>query len=97
MELMSKVDSEGLAYVASTAQAIAYERALESKREDRLFNDHLAHHFVGERGETISGFINKMLGAHMNFEGIHLAFTPARTKLINDYLEKWINETEASG
>ena len=97
MELMSKVDSEGLAYVASTAQAIAYERALESKREDRLFNDHLAQHFVGERGETISGFINKMLGAHMNFEGIHVPFTAARTKLINDHLEKWINETEASG
>ena len=48
---MTEVDGEGMGYVALTAQAIAYERALESKREDRLFNDHLAQHFVGETGE----------------------------------------------
>ena len=50
---------------------------------------------MGERGEAVSKFINKMLGAH-TFEDVHVCFTPARTKLINDHLEKWINET-ASG
>ena len=70
---------------------------LESKREDRFFNDHLAEHFVGERGERISKFINESLGAHFQIPNVHIAYTACRTKLINDHIDKWVATTEAAG
>ena len=76
---------------------IAYERMLESKREDRLFNDHLAEHFVGVRGKQVSECLNHILGMHMKIPNIHLGFTPARTMLINDHLDKWVNATAEKG
>ena len=97
MEMMNTTDSHGLSYVANTAQLVAYERDIESKREDRLFNDHLAQHFVGERGKEVSEMVNGMLGGWLNFPNVHMIFTPTRTKLINDHVDKWIEETGASG
>ena len=70
---------------------------LESKREDRLFNDHLAEHFVGERGERISGFLNESLGMHFGIPQIHIAYTATRTKLINDHIDKWVAQREEAG
>ena len=83
-----------------TAQAIAYERMLESKREDRLFNDHLAQHFCGEKGEGISKFITDAMKLMMKgpiTDDYNYRHTAARTKLINDHLDKWITETQATG
>ena len=93
------VGEDGLNYTMGTSQAIAYERMLESQREDRLFNDHLAKHFTGgERGKEISDHINAgfslLFRKHNN---VCIMITAARTKLINDYLEKWINKISASG
>ena len=95
--MVNTVDSDGLTFVANTAQLVAYERAIESKREDRLFNDHLAQYFVGERGEEASRLVNKMLGDKCNIPDIHMISTPCRTKLINDNLDKWVEATAASG
>ena len=82
-----------------TSQAIAYERMLESQREDRLFNDHLAKHFTGgERGKEISDFFNRSLSILFPRQtNACTMMTAARTKLINDYLDQWIKTTLASG
>ena len=72
---------------------------LESQREDRLFNDHLAKHFIGgERGKQISDLLNEYFSIkYPGHDNVCIMITAARTKLINDQLEKWINTTEASG
>ena len=60
---MRSVGKDGYDYTMGTSQAIAYERMLESQREDRLFNDHLAQYLTGgERGKEISAFINEGMG-----------------------------------
>ena len=91
-ELNDSSDADGLDFVGSTAQAVAYERNLESKRKDRLFNDTLAKHFVGTKGEKCSKMINKHLGLAYGIENVHIGYTGARTKLINDNLESWIDK-----
>ena len=55
-------DTDGLDFVGSTAQAVAYERNIELKHKDCLFNDTLAKHFVGTKGEKSSKMINNHLG-----------------------------------
>ena len=71
---------------------------LESKREDRFFNDHLAEHFVGQRGEKISKFINESLSSHLKtIPNVHLVYTACRTKLINDHIDKFVATTESAG
>ena len=85
--------ADGFEYNQSTAQAIAYERMIESKREDRLFNDPLAEHFIGDRGQRVSKFLNDMLVQYFNIENFCMMFTACRTRLINDHLEMWINKS----
>lgn len=72
---------------------------LESEREDRLFNDHLAKNFTGgERGKQISELLNEYFKIlYPGHDNVCIMITAARTMLINDHLEKWINTTEASG
>ena len=72
---------------------------LESEREDRLFNDHLAKNFTGgERGKQISELLNEYFKIlYPGHDSVCIMITAARTMLINDNLEKWINATEASG
>ena len=41
-EIMASTGEDGSTYTMDTSKAIAYERMIESQREDRLFNDHLA-------------------------------------------------------
>ena len=41
-EYKKNPDADGNLYTANTAQAIAWERAIETKREDALFKDELA-------------------------------------------------------
>lgn len=103
MEIMSlyeslnrRDDPDGIDFVGSTAQAIAYERNLESKRDDRLFNDHLAEHFIGTKGEKCSKMVNLHLGVATGIDNVHLGYTAARTKLINDELERWIDQKAGS-
>ena len=91
-ELNDASDADGLDFVGSTAQAIAYERSIESNREDRLFNDHLAQHFVGTKGEKCSKMINNYLGLAYGINNVHIGYTGARTRLINDNLDAWITK-----
>lgn len=94
---MQAPDADGIDFIAATSQMIAYERDIESKREDRLFNDHLAKHFIGIRGEQVSAFLNTALGDACGIKDVHIPYTAARTKLINDHLESWINTTTEKG
>lgn len=95
-ELNDAGDADGLDFVGSTAQAIAYERSLESQRQDRLFNDTLSQHFVGTKGVKCSKMVNKHLGLAYQIENVHIGYTAARTRLINDKLDSWI-ETSHHG
>eukprot|EP00127_Corallochytrium_limacisporum_P002059 Clim_evm47s99 gene=Clim_evmTU47s99 len=88
--LCAAPDSDGLDFVAGTSQAIAFERMLESSRSDRLFNDPLAQHFVGERGERISRMVNNSLSAIYQIDAVHVIWTAVRTKFINDTIQSWI-------
>ena len=100
-----QVHDDGMEFVGKTASIIAYERMLESEKPEhvRLFNDHLAKYFAepyGKKGSEClaSGLIiffdpNKDNG--LLFDG-HVAYTAARTKLINDYMGEWIDANEHS-
>ena len=92
----STPDADGILFTAGTAQGIAYERDIESKREDRLFNDHLAHLFVGERGAELSEFFNISLGHHFKVDNFHMIWTPVRTKYINDTIADWITAKQGA-
>ena len=72
---------------------------LESEREDRLFNDHLAKHFAGgERGKQISELLNEYFTIlYPGHDNVCVMITAARTMLINDHLTKWIDTTEKNG
>jgi methyltransferase (TIGR00027 family) len=93
-ELNDSNDADRLDFVGSTAQAVAHERLIESKRDDRLFNDHLAQYFVGTKGEKCSGMINKHLEFSFGTENLHIGYTAARTRLINDNLNSWIEKKD---
>mmetsp|Transcript_20340 Transcript_20340/g.25145 ORF Transcript_20340/g.25145 Transcript_20340/m.25145 type:complete len:311 (+) Transcript_20340:211-1143(+) len=90
-ELMTSSDSEGIAWTAGTSQAIAHDRAIESAREDALFNDPLAKYLVGERGEKISDTIDAAMSLHFKIIGFHRMWTAVRTKFINDTIAAWID------
>ena len=47
-------------FTNDSAMMIAYERALESKREDALFNDRFASALAGSKGETLSSNFGNM-------------------------------------
>ena len=93
-QLMSSIDSEGIAWTAATSQAIAYDRKIESEREDRLFNDFLAKYLVGERGEKISEVINDALSMHFKVPDFHRVWSAIRTKYINDVVGEWVKKEE---
>lgn len=94
-ELNDSQDEDGLDFVGSTAQALAYERDIESNREDRLFHDPLAKYFVGTKGKKCSEMINKHLGLTYGIENVHIGYTAARTRLLNDKIDSWIAKHRA--
>ena len=96
-ELRESIDSDGIAYTAGTSQGIAYMRMQESKRKDRLFNDHLAHHFIGERGERIGQMLDDVSSILHSVDDYIAILVATRTKCINDHLDKWITSMEANG
>ena len=91
-ELNDSSDTDELDFVGGTAQAVAYERNIESKGKDHLFNDTLAKHFVGTKGEKCSKMFNKHLGLAYRIENVHIEYMGVRTKLINDNLESCIEK-----
>ena len=59
---------------------------------DRLFNDFLAIHFVGERGERISSLINDALELQYQIVDFHRIWSAVRTKYINDTISRWLQQ-----
>jgi len=75
--------------VNSTSLMIAYERYLETQREDALFKDPLAEHLMGISGKQLSTTFEKN-GIHFGFgdwSDFHRMWTAVRTKFIDDWLE----------
>ena len=70
---------------------------LESMREDRLFNDHLAKHLIGERGERISLLLDKACSSKYDIKNFLTINSAVRTKIINDHLELWVDRTIKTG
>jgi methyltransferase (TIGR00027 family) len=90
-------ESGGLAadFVNDSAMMIAYERHLETLREDALFKDPLAHALAASKGEALSNTFGTYADA-FNFQGwqdFHKTWTVVRTKFIDDK----IAELAASG
>ena len=96
---LQKVNEDDIVFAGKTAGMIAFERMLESEKSDneRLFNDHLAKHFVGPYGKRVC----EMLACGLitcfdpdNEVGFlhdgHVHYTAARTRLINDHMTTWI-------
>lgn len=98
-ELLKGPDQDGLDFSNKTAMWVAYERQVESERDDSLFNDTLAGHFVGQYGKRLSDAMSFGLafscfdppgaGIGLGLEG-HVMYTAARTKLVNDQVDRWI-------
>ena len=85
---------------------ISYERMLESQKPEgqRLFNDHLAKYLIGgEYGKRVSDCLGVGLKQIFDPTGErgfgymgHINYTAARTRIINDSLDKWILEIEGT-
>lgn len=100
-DLLKDTDPEGLDFSNKTAMWIAYERHVESKRDDCLFHDPLARHFIGSYGKRLSDAMSFGLayscfdppGADIGFglEG-HVMYTAARTRLVNEKVDRWMEE-----
>lgn len=98
---LKDADQDGLDFSNKTSMWIAYERQVESQREDRLFHDPLAQHFSEPYGKRLSdamslgmaGGIFDPPGANigLGLEG-HVLYTAARTQLINDRVGQWLEE-----
>ena len=94
-------DENGLDFSNKTSMWIAFERDIESQREDRLFHDPLAKHFSEPYGKRLSDAMSLGLafsvfdppGADIEFglEG-HVMYTAARTKLISNQMEEWLSD-----
>ena len=95
---LKEVGEDGLDFSNKTSMWIAFERDIESQREDRLFNDPLAKYFMEPHGKRLSDAMSfghgifglafscfDPPGENIGFglEG-HVMYTAARTKLIND-------------
>lgn len=98
------VGDDGVEFAGKTSFMIAYERQVESEKAEgvRLFNDHLAKHFTsGDVGKAVSDCMSVGLKAMfdptdevgLGYDG-HNWFTGARTALINDRMNTWLEETE---
>jgi methyltransferase (TIGR00027 family) len=73
-------------FVNDSAMMIAYERFLETSREDALFQDPLARVLAGDKGEKLSETFGTY-AAGFNSDGwpeFHKTWTVVRTKFIDD-------------
>ncbi|CAB9502468.1 Putative S-adenosyl-L-methionine-dependent methyltransferase [Seminavis robusta] len=99
MTELQEVNDDGMDFSNKTSMAIAYERHVESQRDDRLFHDPLAVHLYEPYGQKMSDALAFGL-AYSIFDppgadiGIgmmgHTLYTAARTKFINTHLESWL-------
>lgn len=96
---LMKVDEDGLTFSNKTAQWIAFERELESKRPDALFHDPLAGRLSGKYGKILSDVFAEH--APMTFPGLgksgFVAYHSSRTKLISDRIAGWLDSLSCGG
>ena len=98
---LKETDADGLDFSNKTAMWIAFERDIETQREDAIFKDILAKHFCEPYGQRLSDSMCFGLAysvfdppdANIGFglEG-HVMYTAARTKLINDQVDQWLED-----
>jgi len=77
-------------FVNDSAMMIAYERFLETSREDALFKDPFARVLAGDKGEKLSGTFGTYADG-FNFGGwpeFHKTWTVVRTKFIDDTIAR---------
>lgn len=104
-QTLKDADQNGLDFANKTSMWIAFERDIESQREDRLFHDPLAKHFSEPYGQRLSDsmafglqvgvFDTPGSDIGLGMEG-HVMYTAARTRLINDHIEKWMNDVKGN-
>eukprot|EP00933_Yihiella_yeosuensis_P038606 TRINITY_DN32527_c0_g1_i1.p1 TRINITY_DN32527_c0_g1~~TRINITY_DN32527_c0_g1_i1.p1 ORF type:complete len:290 (-),score=42.24 TRINITY_DN32527_c0_g1_i1:102-971(-) len=76
-------------FTNDSAMMIAWERALETKRPDALFNDPFAEALAGSKGESLSEKFGANC-AYFGFEGwaeFHKTWVAVRTRFIDDAIE----------
>jgi methyltransferase (TIGR00027 family) len=73
-----------ISHVSDTARWVATYRAVESKRPDALFHDHLADRLAGDRGRAIVAAVPRAMR-----NGWWLV---ARTKVIDDVIDEAIGD-----
>lgn len=77
-------------FTNDSAMMIAYERAIETKRPDALFQDPLAEALAGSKGESLSTNFENMCGV-FEFEGwptFHKTWVAVRTRYIDDRVDE---------
>ena len=94
---LSKVNDDGIDFSGKTSMWVAYERHVESCRDDALFCDNLAKYFAEPYGERLSTAM--MIGMKPIFDpkdeigfgwNGHVLYSAARTKFINDHVVQWL-------
>eukprot|EP00580_Thalassiosira_gravida_P000386 CAMPEP_0201617500 /NCGR_PEP_ID=MMETSP0492-20130828/36526_1 /ASSEMBLY_ACC=CAM_ASM_000837 /TAXON_ID=420259 /ORGANISM="Thalassiosira gravida, Strain GMp14c1" /LENGTH=313 /DNA_ID=CAMNT_0048085783 /DNA_START=64 /DNA_END=1005 /DNA_ORIENTATION=+ len=98
---LKETDADGLDFSNKTAMWIAFERDIETQREDALFKDVLAKYFTEPYGQRLSDSMSFGLAKSVfdppddeigfGLEG-HVMYTAARTKLINDQVDQWLGD-----
>ena len=78
-------------FTNDSAMMIAYERALESKRDDALFRDPLAGALAGSKGVALSaGFGNYCATFELpGWPEFHTMWTAVRTRFIDNRVSRW--------
>eukprot|EP00928_Gymnodinium_smaydae_P075538 TRINITY_DN5855_c1_g2_i1.p1 TRINITY_DN5855_c1_g2~~TRINITY_DN5855_c1_g2_i1.p1 ORF type:complete len:302 (-),score=62.91 TRINITY_DN5855_c1_g2_i1:484-1314(-) len=87
---MGSVDFDN--FTNDSAMMIAWERALESKRADRLFDDPLAEKLAGTKGETLSEQFGVNMCKMFEFEDwpeFHKSWVAVRTRFIDDRIAEY--------
>lgn len=77
-------------FVNDSAMMIAFERFLETSREDAMFQDPLARVLAGDKGEKLSETFGTYAAA-FGFDGwpeFHKTWTVVRTKFIDDAIAR---------
>ena len=77
-------------FTNDSAMMIAWERALESRRGDALFNDPLAAALAGPKGEELSANFENMCGAFefTDWREFHKTWVAVRTRFIDDAVQR---------
>jgi len=76
-------------FTNDSSMMIAYERALETKREDALFHDPFAEAMAGKKGETLSAAFGNACPffGFPDWPDFHKQWAAVRTRFIDDFIK----------